>query len=116
LCGYNQADLVKSQKTTIAKEWAILLFTKAFYITYIFVLPLVFTSYLWWQVALGIVLMHMVAGFILAIIFQPAHVAEGTEFPLADDKNVLANNWAVHQLLTTANFGNKNKVLSWYAG
>lgn len=113
---YNDADLIKSQKTNIVKEWIILLGTKAFYISYIFVLPLQVTSLVWWQVALGIVMMHLVAGFILAIIFQPAHVAEGTEFPVADDKNVLANNWAVHQLLTTANFGNKNKLLSWYAG
>ncbi|MFO0505596.1 MAG: fatty acid desaturase family protein, partial [Chryseotalea sp.] len=97
---YNDADLIKSQKTNIVKEWIILVGTKVFYIGYIFVLPLLVTSLVWWQVALGIVLMHLVAGFILAIIFQPAHVAEGTEFPVADDKNVLANNWAVHQLLT----------------
>jgi linoleoyl-CoA desaturase len=28
----------------------------------------------------------------------------------------LENNWAIHQLHTTTNFGHKNKLLSWYVG
>jgi linoleoyl-CoA desaturase len=78
--------------------------------------PLVLTSLLWWQVLLGIVIMHYIAGFILAIIFQPAHVIDGTEFPLPDENRTLANNWAVHQLLTTTNFGNGSRWFSWYVG
>jgi linoleoyl-CoA desaturase len=60
--------------------------------------------------------MHYIAGFLLAIIFQPAHVIEGTEFPLPDVNDKLENNWAVHQLLTTTNFGNKSRWFSWYVG
>ena len=60
--------------------------------------------------------MHYIAGFMLAIIFQPAHVIDGTEFPLPDNDRVLENNWAIHQLLTTTNFGNKSKWFSWYVG
>jgi linoleoyl-CoA desaturase len=71
---------------------------------------------LWWQVLIGILLMHFIAGFMLAIIFQPAHVIEGTEFPLPDESNTLENNWAVHQLATTTNFGNRSKWFSWYVG
>ncbi len=26
------------------------------------------------------------------------------------------NEWAIHQLLTTANFAHQNKLLTWYAG
>ena len=60
--------------------------------------------------------MHFVAGFILAIVFQPAHVIPSSEFPLPDQSGNMDNNWAVHQLLTTANFAPKNKLLSWYVG
>jgi linoleoyl-CoA desaturase len=60
--------------------------------------------------------MHYIAGFILAIIFQPAHVIEGTEYPLPDESNTLENNWAIHQLLTTTNFGNRSRLFSWYVG
>ena len=60
--------------------------------------------------------MHYIAGFVLAIVFQPAHVIEGTEYPVPDKNNMLENNWAIHQLHTTTNFGNKSRWLSWYVG
>jgi linoleoyl-CoA desaturase len=108
--------MIKAQKADSRKEWAILFFTKIVYVGYAFILPVVLTPLLWWQVILGIFLMHYVAGFILAIIFQPAHVIEGTEYPLPDENRMLENNWAIHQLLTTTNFGNESKWFSWYVG
>lgn len=113
---YHKTGLARRQKAHIGKEWAILIATKLFYIGYIFVIPILFTPLVWWQILLGIVIMHYVAGFLLAIIFQPAHVIEGSEFPLPDEGHVLENNWAVHQLLTTTNFGNKSRWFSWYVG
>jgi linoleoyl-CoA desaturase len=113
---YQKNGLLASQKGNAALEWLILSVTKVCYIGYIFVLPLVLTSLLWWQVLLGVIIMHYIAGFILAIIFQPAHVIDGTEFPLPDEGRMLENNWAVHQMLTTTNFGNSSRWFSWYVG
>ncbi len=113
---YHKTGLAKKQKARIAQEWVILVASKLVYIGYIFVIPVLLTSLLWWQVLVGVVVMHYIAGFMLAIIFQPAHVIEGTEFPLPATDNVLQNNWAVHQLLTTTNFGNGNRWFSWYVG
>jgi len=113
---YHQSGLAKKQKADIAKEWVILLGTKLLYVGYIFVIPVLFTPLVWWQVLVGILLMHYVAGFILAIIFQPAHVIEGSEFPLPDEKEVLEHDWAVHQLRTTTNFGNSSRWFSWCVG
>lgn len=113
---YHRNGLAKKHKANITSEWLILIGTKLIYIGYIFFIPLIFTSLLWWQVLIGIILMHYIAGFMLAIIFQPAHVIEGSEFPLPDENNVLINNWAVHQLHTTTNFGNKSRWFSWYVG
>lgn len=113
---YHKNGMVKAQKANITREWTILIATKLVYIGYAFVLPLVLTSLVWWQILIGLVVMHYIAGFILAIIFQPAHVIEGTAFPLPDETGTLKNNWAVHQLMTTTNFGNKSKWFSWYVG
>ena len=113
---YHKDGMIKKQKTNVAKEWSILIFTKLIYVGYIFVIPLLFTPLLWWQILTGIFAMHYLAGFILAIIFQPAHVIDGTEFPLPDENNALENNWAIHQLHTTTNFGNESKWFSWYVG
>jgi linoleoyl-CoA desaturase len=116
LIKYQKNGMVKKHKANIVKEWIILIATKLVYVGYIFVIPLVFTSLPWWQILTGILVMHYIAGFMLAIIFQPAHVIDGTEFPLPNDDNALENNWAVHQLLTTTNFGNKSRWFSWYVG
>jgi linoleoyl-CoA desaturase len=116
LVRYHKSGMAKKQNANITHEWLIMVGTKLIYVGYIFIIPLVFTSLVWWQVLVGILLMHYIAGFMLAIIFQPAHVIEGTEFPLPDSNNALENNWAVHQLLTTTNFGNNSRWFSWYVG
>jgi linoleoyl-CoA desaturase len=113
---YHKNGLAKRNNANIVNEWIILVVTKLIYIGYIFFIPLFFTTLSWWVILIGIVMMHYIAGFILAIIFQPAHVIEGTEFPLPDEHHTLENNWAVHQLHTTTNFGNKSRWFSWYVG
>jgi linoleoyl-CoA desaturase len=113
---YHNAGLTKKNNANMKVEWIILIITKVVYISYIFLIPLFFTSLSWWEILIGIGIMHYIAGFLLAIIFQPAHVIEGTEFPLPDETNMLENNWAVHQLLTTTNFGNRSRWFSWYVG
>jgi linoleoyl-CoA desaturase len=52
----------------------------------------------------------------MAIVFQLAHVVEGADQPLPDDKGLMDNSWAVHQLQTTANFSPGNRLLTWYLG
>jgi linoleoyl-CoA desaturase len=113
---YHNDGMLKKQKANVVTEWVILLATKILYVGYIIVLPALVLDITWWQAVLGFVAMHYVAGFILAIIFQPAHVIDGTEYPLPDDEGKMENNWAIHQLLTTTNFANNNRILNWYVG
>jgi len=116
LVKYQREGLVKKQKASLTNEWIVLLLTKIIYFGYILVLPTILTPLSFWQVFLGFFVMHYIAGFILAIIFQPAHVIEGTEYPAPDDKGNLENNWAIHQMHTTTNFGHREKLFSWYVG
>ena len=117
LINYHNIGLTKKQKANIAVEWAVLIGTKLIYFAYIFVLPSIMLPFLsWWHILIGFFTMHYLAGFILAIIFQPAHVIEGTEYPLPNDEGQLENNWAIHQMLTTTNFANNAKAFSWYVG
>lgn len=116
LVKYQREGLVKKQQASVTREWTILIVTKILYIGYIIVLPALLLPLAWWQILIGFVAMHAVSGFILSIIFQPAHVVDGTEYPEPDHHGVLENTWAVHQLRTTTNFANRNKILSWYIG
>jgi len=70
----------------------------------------------WTQVLLGYLVMHFICGMILALIFQPAHVIEETDFYKTDENGSVENNWAIHQLRTTANFANGSRLFSWFIG
>ena len=116
LIKYEREGLVKKQKSNVAREWFVLIASKLLYFSYILVLPIIILPFTWGQILLGFIVMHYVAGFILAIVFQPAHVVEGTSYFTPDEKGNLENNWAVHQLHTTTNFATENRLLSWYVG
>ena len=116
LAEYTRDGHLKKQTKSITRAWIWLVLTKVFYYSYILALPLLFTSFPWYHILLGFVLMHYVAGFSLACIFQPAHVMEDHAFEDVEGKDFVEENWAVHQLKTTCNFAQKNKILSWFAG
>ncbi len=80
------------------------------------VLPLWLTPFTWWQVLLGFVIMHFTTGVILGTVFQLAHVVEGAHQPIPDEAGIINTDWAVHELLTTANFAPHNKLITWYTG
>jgi linoleoyl-CoA desaturase len=80
------------------------------------IIPLLVLNVTWWQFVIGFVTMHLVAGTVLGIIFQLAHVVEGTEYPSPDDDGQMENQWVIHEMETTADFAHGNKVLSWYIG
>ena len=53
----------------------------------------------------------------LAVVFQLAHVVEHAEFEAAGiEPKKIENEWAIHQVKTTANFAANNKFLSWLVG
>ena len=101
------------------KENAISLFkmilVKVGYFSVFFGFPLLFSVPIK-DVALGFLLMHFVAGVTLTTIFQLAHSVKETEHPLPNDEGVIEDNWAAHQLKTTANFSKNNWFLTWYLG
>jgi linoleoyl-CoA desaturase len=89
---------------------------KLVYYTYIIVLPMVVLHLTWWQVLIGFVSLHLVAGLILSIVFQLAHVVEATTFPVPDESGNIENEWAIHQLETTADFAKNNWLITYYVG
>jgi linoleoyl-CoA desaturase len=64
----------------------------------------------------GFLVFGVSTGVFLSVVFQLAHSLEETEFPLPTESNKLEDEWAVHQLRTTANFATDNKILSWLVG
>ncbi|MEO6682132.1 MAG: acyl-CoA desaturase [Ginsengibacter sp.] len=79
------------------------------------VLPIMLLGFSTWIV--GFLVITMVTGFVISIVFQLAHTVEHTEFPMPDViTNKIENDWAIHQINTTANFATNNKLISWLVG
>jgi linoleoyl-CoA desaturase len=97
-------------------QWTTLFITKAIYVTIWIVLPILFFEIAWWKILIGFFIMHYVAGLILSIVFQLAHVVGDTQMPLPDNTGTMKNTWAIHQLFTTVNFSTKNKIMNWFTG
>jgi linoleoyl-CoA desaturase len=106
----------KESKTDQLKTLLTILIWKAVYWGYIIVLPIVLLHLSIGQVLLGFLSMHMVAGLILSIVFQLAHVVEDTSFPIPDKNGNIENEWAIHQLNTTADFARNNWFITYYVG
>lgn len=78
-------------------------------------LPIYMIGFSNWVI--GFLVFTCVAGFVLSLVFQLAHTVEHTQFPVADPiTNKLEDEWAVHQIKTTANFATNNPVVSWLVG
>ena len=97
-------------------QWTGLFLTKILYFSVWIVVPIFIIKAPWWTVIIGFVAMHYTAGLILSLIFQLAHVVEDAEMHEADSSGTMKNTWAIHQLKTTVNFANKNKVVNWFTG
>jgi linoleoyl-CoA desaturase len=89
---------------------------KLLFFAYMIVIPIVITGYSAGLIIGGFLLMHAIGGLILAIVFQLAHSVEEAEFPVPNDVNIIENEWAMHQMATTVNFAQDNKLISWYVG
>jgi linoleoyl-CoA desaturase len=89
--------------------------SKALFLFIYIVIPIMFAGWLNWLI--GFIAITWVAGVVLSIVFQLAHTVEHTHFPLPDVvTGKMGDEWAVHQLKTTANFATSNKVISWFVG
>lgn len=78
-------------------------------------LPIYMVGFTSWLVSF--LIFTLVAGLVLSLVFQLAHTVEHTAFPMPNEEtNKLDDEWAVHQIKTTANFATHNKLVSWLVG
>ncbi len=98
-----------------ASEGTLFFLTKIFYFVYMIGIPLLFHPVLY--VLVAFVVIHMVVGLTFSLTFQLAHTLEGTTFPTPDhDTGDIDNEWAIHQVETTADFAPENRLAAWYLG
>ena len=88
---------------------------KAVHLFIFVLLPVYMVGFESWLISF--LIFTLVAGFVLSIVFQLAHTVEHTAFPVANvNTGKMEDEWAIHQIKTTANFATRNKLVSWLVG
>jgi linoleoyl-CoA desaturase len=116
LAEYNRTGLTRKYNANPTAEYFKMAGVKILYLFVFIGLPILLTHFAWWQVLIGFVIMHWVAGFILSTVFQLAHVVEGAEQPLPNSEGVISHDWAVHEVRTTSDFARNNRFVNWFVG
>lgn len=93
-----------------------LILCKIVYYCAFLILPIFAFDLAWWQVLIGFLCMHFVAGFCLAIVFQLGHLVEGPIFPELSPDHSVNGSWWSHQLCTASNFSTQSRVAEWLFG
>jgi linoleoyl-CoA desaturase len=96
-----------------AREYAILFAGKAFYFTYMLVLPVVLLGKSALLVAGAFVLVHLFVGLSVSLVFQTTHTIDSTYFPSSRNE---FDNSVYHIFATTADYATSNPVVGWFAG
>lgn len=87
---------------------------KVFFAVAFVALPIYLLGFLPWLI--GFLVFSFTTGLVLSLVFQLAHTVEDTAFPMPDDASRMEDEWAVHQLRTTANFANGKRWVLWVTG
>lgn len=94
----------------------VLMANKAVYFGIVIGLPIFLLPFAWYWTVIGFLLVQFVSGILMTLVFLTAHAVGQTAHFQPNAKGTVENNWAVHQLLTTANFGTANPVWNWAVG
>ena len=92
------------------QEQAELLICKGLYLLLFALPPFLVLPFTW--AAAAFVLFHFVFSWTLAAVFQLAHFTAGMEFGGVRE----GDDWAVHQVRTTADFATSSRVANWFTG
>ena len=67
-------------------------------------------------ITVGFLVMHLVQGGIASLALLTAHVSEESYFPIPDKDGIIKHSWFEHQIITTSDFGTKNKAINFLFG
>ena len=95
------------------REYIVLFAGKAFYLTYMLVLPVLVLGRSPLLVAGAFLLVHVVVGLSVTLVFQTTHTIDSTYFPL--DRNEFDNS-VYHIFATTADYATESPLVGWLAG
>lgn len=105
---------IGKKKIPRLKGWELVTFVlgKFTFLVFAFVIPSLLHPF--WLVLVLYVAVSLGIGAVFSTVSQTAHMITETQHP--DAKADVSTEWAIHQVKTTADYGTRNKLLTWYVG
>jgi linoleoyl-CoA desaturase len=95
------------------REYFVLFAGKAFYLTYMLVLPVMVLKESPLLILAAFFVVHLIVGLSVVLVFQTTHVIEDTYFPLHRNE---FENGVYHVFATTADYATENPLVGWLVG
>ena len=95
------------------REYVILIASKAFYLTYMLVLPVLWLGKSPLLVGSSFLLAHLIIGLSVALVFQTTHCVDSTYFPMSRSE---FDNGIYHIFATTADYATTKPLVGWLTG
>ena len=105
-------DYLKRTKHPL-REYVILFAGKAFYLTYMLVLPVLVLGKSPLLVAGAFLMVHLIVGLTVTLVFQTTHTIDTTYFPSGRGE---FENGIYHIFATTADYATENPLVGWLVG
>ncbi len=97
------------------KEEMVFWGSKVSFLFFFILLPVYFHGIVLFLI--GFAVFSLCTGVFISVVFQLAHVVGEVEFLLPDKElNKMDNEWAIHQVISTANFATNSKLVTWFVG
>jgi len=114
---YSDYAIIIREKHKISRRDLLIFFIfKALNFLIFLVVPMFVMTLPWWQILIGYLGYQFAGGFAVALVFQLAHMVENLEFPSPTEEGLIDRPWGEHEMFTTANFGTKNRLLTYFLG
>lgn len=112
---YFSRKIVVTEMKLTTRDHVVFWSSKLLYLFFYVALPVYFVGF--WPWLAGYLTVNMTMGLTLGLVFQLAHVVEKTGFEqTGPEDKVLDEEWAVHEIKTTANFAPGSRFITWFVG
>ncbi|MBK9716033.1 MAG: fatty acid desaturase [Saprospiraceae bacterium] len=89
---------------------------KIFYLTYILVMPILFSHQDWYFVLLGFFIMHFTQSLFLLFTFFMTHHVEQTEYPKVDQNGYIHSSWLMNQIKSSNDMHPFSRTMNFILG
>jgi linoleoyl-CoA desaturase len=87
------------REETVTRQYRVSFWAqKLFYVTYLLVVPILFSHQPWQMVLIGFVIMHLLQSLFLLLTFFMTHHVEGLEYPSVNNEGTIGTSWVMNQI------------------